>query len=244
MSGDQTQTIVYAALAGLLGLALGVGLTVAHYKTRGLPECEEIQHAQPAEVAVSVKPERSHQRPRGGLPTGAIDEVAAALEDEIADMEQELDRLRMEAAMAKGQLSHYEGDPQPWPEDVHAGFQPAAFEDAAEQAVADLDDAELLEVDCAEFPCLAVFRSFDEGPEWHQGIHERMPDPEGYDGEVGKMVWASESSGAEGTARLLTLALMPEGHEDSGLHERTEFRAGTLTEDIADEVLSEQQGAE
>ncbi len=240
MSGDQTQAFVYAALAGLLGLALGVGLTVAHYKTRGLPECEEIQRAQPAEVAASVKPERS----RGGVPTGASDEVAAILEDEIADLEQELDRLRMEAAMAKGQLSHYEGDPQPWPEEVHPGFQPDAFEAAAEQAVAELEDAELLEVDCAEFPCLAVFRSFDEGPEWHQGIHERMPDPEGYDGEVGKMVWASESSGAEGTARLLTLALMPEGHEESGLHERTEFRAGTLTEEIADEVLSEQAADE
>jgi hypothetical protein len=170
--------------------------------------------------------------------------VAAALEDEIADMEQELDRLRMEAAMAKGQLSHYEGDPQPWPEDVPAGFRPEAFEAAAEQVVADLEDAELMEVDCAEFPCLAVFRSFDEGPEWHQGIHERMPDPEGYDGEVGKMVWASESSGAEGTARLLTLALMPEGHEESGLHERTEFRADSLTEGIAEEVLSEQAADE
>ena len=233
---------VYAGLAGLLGLAMGVGLTVAHYKTRGVPECEEVAHAMPAEVAAKAEtnrrasPSSARPRARGGEDTAGVE----VLEDEIAALEGELDRLRVQAAVAKGQLSHYEGDPQPWPQDVPAGFQPAAFEAAAEQAVADLDDAELLEVDCAEFPCLAVFRSFDEGPGWHQGIHERMPEPEGYDGEVGKMVWASETAGAEGSARLLTLALMPEGHEDSGLHERTEFRAGTLTEGIAGDVLSEQ----
>jgi len=224
MQGE-SQAVVYAALAGLVGLIIGVGLTVAYYKSKIEPQCVEVACAEAAEPAAGDARQRQPRPARAHPSTNTGDEDALALEDEIADLEQELDRLRMESALAKGQLSHYEGDPQPWPEEVPPGFQPAAFEAAAEQAVADLEDAELLEVDCSEFPCLAVFRSFDEGPEWHQGIHERMPDPEGYDGEVGKMVWASESSGHEGTAKLLTLAMLPEGHEDSGLHERTEFRA-------------------
>jgi len=232
-----------AAVAGVAGLAAGAALTVAYQNSKER-DAVDGETTIAAESGDEVRPSRRADRSTGPAgPQRAADEVdSGALEEEIAELEDELDRLRMEAALAKGQLSHYEGDPQPWPEDVPPGFGAEAFAAAAEQAAEDVEHAELLDVDCSEFPCIAVFQSHDEGPEWHRGIHEAIPDPEGYDGDVGKMVWASESDDGRGSARLVSVAMMPEGYEDDGLRERTEFRAGTFTEGLAEEVLAE--GAE
>lgn len=245
MQGDR-QGYLLAAMAGIAGLTAGAALTVAYQNFRGEPQCVDEESAISAEPGHERKPSRRVDRATGlPGPRGGPDEVdAEALEEEIAELEEELGRLRMESALAKGQLSHYEGDPQPWPEDVPPGFAAEAFEAAAEQAAEAVEHAELLDVDCDEFPCIAVFRSHDEGPDWHAGIHEALPDPEGYDGEVGKMVWASESRGDEGSAKLLSVAMLPEGAEEQGLHERTEFRANTLTEGLAEEVLAEEAAAE
>ena len=238
--GDDLRGTRLAVISGVVGAAAGVAITVALYEggKEGTIEYAVAQQAEPAAEAVGrVVPAipRAETQPRNVEVTVAPE----ALEDEIADLEEELDRLRVEAAMAKGQLSHYEGDPQPWPEDVPQGFMPTAFETTVREALADREDAELLDVDCSEFPCVAVIRSYSGEPDWHQGLQESIPDPEGYDGEVGKMVWASESESNGASARLLAVAMVPEEFAENGQRDRTEFRVGTLTEDLVEEVLGE-----
>ena len=117
--GDDLRGTRLAVISGVVGAAAGVAITVALYEggKEGTIEYAVAQQAEPAAEAVGrVVPAipRAETQPRNVEVTVAPE----ALEDEIADLEEELDRLRVEAAMAKGQLSHYEGDPQPWPEDL------------------------------------------------------------------------------------------------------------------------------
>jgi len=240
MEGDRSN-IAMAVIACIVGLAAGAALTIAIQGARDAGRSDDPDAVMAAEPAAEATLTARAPAPRPARRTSMAGEQAdpEALEEEIAELEQELDRLRVEAAMAKGQLSHYEGDPQPWPDDVPEGFMPTAFESAVTEALAGREDAELLDVDCAEFPCIAVIRSYSGEPDWHQGLHESIPDPEGYDGEVGKMVFATESAGAGARARLLSVAMVPEDHAEDGLRERVDFRVNTLTEEVAEEVLGE-----
>lgn len=76
-----------------------------------------------------------------------------------AALAEEVKRLRMESQLLRGQLEKYQGSPEPWPEKIAADLRPEAFEATIDGVLDDYPEAELIRIDCEEYPCLAVVRA-------------------------------------------------------------------------------------
>lgn len=61
----------------------------------------------------------------------------------------------LENARAKARRAAREGEPLDWPEDPGPA-EPAALREALDDAIEALDDYELLDLDCSEYPCIGV----------------------------------------------------------------------------------------
>ncbi len=167
--------------------------------------------------------------------------------ERIDELEGELEALRFEAAVAKGQLAREVGEPREWPADLPDGFQPESFRDYVEETVAQLDDAELLEVDCSEYPCLAVIQSTDPSADWVEGLSvlHQVPEGDASFGEgVSAMGMASVSDDGEGAPlKLYGFAMTPEEEGDGdGPDVRTHHRAQSLLQDLGQDM--EEEGTE
>jgi len=199
---------------------------------------------QPARASAA---ERGRE-PRLGAEPARTDWAAASPDELLAEidrLEAENDGLRLQSKMAIGQAEHYEGLPQPWGDEVPASFRPDAFTEAMREAAEGLEDAELLDVDCEEFPCVAVFRSTTDSQDWARAIQEGLPEAAdmGFEGEVGLSIWAHGTRGDEGEVKLAGVSFVPKDQYDEDAHQRTDFRAGQLLEDISGDVL-EQEASE
>jgi hypothetical protein len=106
--------------------------------------------------------------PREPAPQAAVDRLESAADarspvqacDDLGDRERtlsaevaELEALR---TLMRGQLALVGGVPEVWPDGVDPAAEEARHREDWERAVAVFGDAELVEVDCAEPPCLAV----------------------------------------------------------------------------------------
>ena len=60
-----------------------------------------------------------------------------------------------DVAYTKARLDALEGSPSDWPEEVPPAYEPEAFRDHVETALAEFVDGDA-EFDCAEFPCIAI----------------------------------------------------------------------------------------
>ncbi len=192
---------------------------------------------------------RASERSRVLAPRATPDLKGASPEDLMAEIDRlqaENDGLRLKSTLAQGQAEHYEGVPQEWDDGIPAGFRPDAFTDAMRTAVEGMEDAELLDVDCEEFPCVAVIRSTTDRQDWAAAIDEGLPAAAdlGLEGEVGKSIWAHGTRGDEGEVRLAGVAFVPKEQYDEDAHQRTDFRAGQLFEDLSGELLEQEAGAE
>ncbi len=226
------------------GMAIGLAATVIAYevweRVGPSPDTEPAAADAVVEAAAGPTRDRAQDRtaPRARAPLGD-DPTVEQLLYEVDALAAEVERLQLESTLARGQLAHYEGEALPWPEDLPEGLSATGFEAAMQAAEAEMEHGELVEVDCGEFPCVAIFESGAEGDDWHRGMVDVLPGGEdlGVEGELGTMVWASEAEGAEGRARLLGVSMVPEGQLDEDARTRLEFRAGMLLEDQAEQAL-------
>ncbi len=233
----------------ILAAVAGAAVTVAVYEGSALLDTggENPEILTAGETRTVGSPERGAgllgRRSEARAATRSPGE-GTALTEKIARLEEELDQLRMEATLARGQLGHYEGTPQPWPDDVPAAFQPEGMESALEKVLAESKDLELMEFDCEEFPCVAVIRSHAEGSDWIEGIRGQLEDTDalGFGDGAGISIWASNSSTDEGDVRLVGYAATPPDAMDEDIQARTSFRASQLLKDSTDGIL--EQGLE
>jgi len=75
----------------------------------------------------------------------------------------------------RAQLVVYEGMPQTWPSDVPSAFTEAPLREAlanASQGVATVE-----QLDCAEYPCIALVALTSDDQSCCEQIEERLPDP-------------------------------------------------------------------
>ncbi len=88
---------------------------------------------------------------------GAAPSEVEALRQENQRMSERVAALERVAAPGAGSPGAV--SPIPWPELVPPGLAAAPFRQLAADAAAEVEGAELVEVDCAEFPCIAVYRT-------------------------------------------------------------------------------------
>jgi hypothetical protein len=158
---------------------------------------------------------------------------------EVAQLRADLDRAKMERAVAVGQLRRVEGEVQPWPADVPAAYRPEAFQRFVTDRAATIPNAEVLVVDCEEFPCLAVLQSHGEGDGWEKAlaaVHQDLPKEMG---DASVMALGSESMSDVGTARLYAVGIAP-GEIDADRRKRLKARADAAMEDLAAEITGEE----
>ncbi len=128
---------ILAAFAG--GVLVGGALGVAAMARREPPEasCPEVRGVEPSGIAPPPGP-----RPVADAPT--------------ASREPGREELLQENAVLRGQLAALGGAPSPWPDPVPPPLREAELAAWLAEIEPELP-AERVALDCAEFPCLAVY---------------------------------------------------------------------------------------
>lgn len=167
--------------------------------------------------------------------SGATDAETSPTE-RIRALEEQVARLELENQVARGRLVGLEGKPLDWPADLPAAFRPDAFEAALRAAAAKVPGAEVVGLDCEEFPCIAVLRSTTGGPGWQPElarVHETMTEGEGF-GEVGVvgMGYANVDDATGAETRLYGFSLFPGSQPAPEVSTRVQYRAEGLLQDI------------
>lgn len=160
------------------------------------------------------------------------DAALTASERRITELEQELDRARAETQLVRAQLAGREGLPQTWPNQVPEAFTAEGFEARAGELVGRIAGAELARVDCAEYPCLAVYRvpagNDSWGPQLRAAIHEQ------FGPHSGAFVFGFQDERGGGGPTLAAVAALPDeaSLDDPGLHTRVSTRIEPLVEEL------------
>lgn len=198
-------------------------------------------NAEAAQRVVTAGESQSVQLPggKGGggtAPDRSTTGRPASLPDALAridSLERDLASARLQAGINAGIVKSHEGVAQAWPRDVAAPFRPDAFRGHLDAALEASPGASVVEVDCDEFPCIAVLTTSAPGADWVTGlevVHERM-NADGTFGEVGVMGLAAATDDGEDARRYYAFALAPGPVSEEG-RARTGFRGKALVDEL------------
>lgn len=215
----------------LIGAAAGAVVTIAVYQGRatltGPSGSQTIDAGQTVTVGEPVDSPVTEGSP-------SVDEVAA-LTARIAELEQALREVGPVASVSPGG----EAEPLPWPPERLSDFEPEAFAETLRAALEGREDLELVEVDCEEYPCLAVVESFAPSDAWEDEIEDVTGELEdlyadkGQD--IGLGVWnhASLQDDEEAPMQLSGLLVAP-ADMTPAQQERVHLRMDSLLKDLSD----------
>ena len=136
-------------LVGALGVVVGglIGMAGTWWGTKVPGHAAETQGA------------GTSQAPLSAQPTAPSDPS-----DPCADLRAQLEVAQFSGALAKGQLQAAVGEPTPWPDDIDPEDRPEGVQAKIDAFLATHESLSLAELDCSEYPCMAVFH----GPSLHQ----------------------------------------------------------------------------
>jgi ferric-dicitrate binding protein FerR (iron transport regulator) len=230
----------------LAAAVAGAAITVAVYEGSARifpPEAEPITVA--AGESRTLRPPASEAAPEstavpvvravrmGPEGTADLSPKPADAKERIAALEAELEQLRFEQALTRGQLVQTRGEPMAWPDKVDPSLEPETFEQRLQEALSEAEAGDLLAIDCEEYPCIAYVEldpelGMDQLAPMLQSIADKVRGDS--DPAVMQMVRATGEGGAD--QKLLTMALMPR-EETEDLGRRVEYRAESAMEDYA-----------
>jgi hypothetical protein len=199
----------------------------------------------PAGVPLTVSAGETHTI--GATEPGAEDRVLlqhpttriAALESQVEELRKALAEAEFSSAVTRGQLTASQGAPAEWPEGLAEPYLPAAFARHLHATLSDLPGAEVHELDCSEYPCIATLRITDPSEGWEKQV-------EAYVGKLTETHYpASDSwiaiakSDADGVVvGGVGLAITPEFQLTEELRTRTQFRVTSLLAEIENEAAA------
>lgn len=161
----------------------------------------------------------------------------------IQELEDQVSMLQFEGALARGQVSAMQGEPQDWPNDVPEALTERAFTDSIESAIAQIDHARIIEIDCSEYPCIAVMESLSDAEDWTQELEHALHDVMGddaFDGENTSVTsHASTVQVNDTVAKIYAFGVSSDQHGGQDIKNRTSYRADSLMEDAAIELTGE-----
>jgi hypothetical protein len=225
-------------MGSLGGAALGVAVTVAvlqGHATVTAPDGAQIELDAGERHVVRVgEPGPELELVRASF-EGTAEERAAALEAEVARLQQELAAARFEGAVARGQVAREQGEPSPWPKDVDPDFLPEAFEANVRAELAKIPGLEIHQLDCEEFPCVVTLTGKGNFVEQLKALPETLTSA--YYPDSGVWMGVANSEDEEGPRSAAGISILPPGSEkDEGLRHRTNFRAGNLLRELEDQL--------
>jgi len=248
MSPMPTSRDLIAAAAGA-GVTFAVVQGTAAWTADGSEATTPIAQGEALTVKAGSAVPKAHQRvvvqTDGPTPTPAAGSRSVAeLEDENAQLREELDALTFELKATQGQLAAYGAVATDWPDDLPEGFRPDPFSDWAEELVADIPGYSLAEVDCTEFPCLVVVQADADAPTKADGSVDWKVAAEAMQGEnppgvadgdktsTGISIMEMDNDGER--TGLMVMYTAPEGHIDDSVKGRLEVRTREAAERATD----------
>lgn len=218
---------VEPAAGGALGTGPRVTLTV--YEGRAV-----VRGSSPEPVEVTAGESRRFGEPPSAT---AAPRAAAPRHDAGEELRRRLAVLELENAVLRGQLQHREGSALPFPEALPAVYTTAGFPEATRRVVGGLPDTRLVESDCEEFPCVAIFRTGSGGDAWNAALQQVVAEVYGEDSAVFLAAMQDDRLGATWTA----VAVTPTGDEGTRREVKTRFDA--RVEPKLDALHGEEAGA-
>lgn len=165
-------------------------------------------------------------------------------EEELARLREENAQLRFENALVKGSLATHQGAPLDWPADLPELLREEGFSARVSAAAAAIEGLDLVDIDCSEYPCLAVLRSQDTEPGWEDQARA-VPDAlsaelgEGY----GTMMMARGEDDGDEPVMMMAFALVP-SEEGEALPQDQATRIGYRAEEAMTAATDEVREAE
>lgn len=160
----------------------------------------------------------------------------ADLAARVSELEEQNSKLALELAVARGQVQAHEGKSIPWPKDAPAALRPDAFEAFVRARVAKIPGASLAELDCSEYPCIAVLSTTSTDPDWQVDLaatHDEMSSA-GFGDQIRVMGAGMQRDDEQGhVSRLYGFTVVPGEGGDDDTSQRAGYRLRTLMEDGA-----------
>jgi len=241
---DGSQEVNDMKLESIAAALVGAVVTVVVYEGSAL--------INPGADAVALAAGETHTVGSPAPPSGPGDRpvttrtsaeaLASASRDELTDrvseLEAELASLTFEQQINRGRLSAHEGSPQEWPDDLPAAFEPEGIKEAVAASMARMEDAELVSIDCDEFPCFVTMESFAEGDDWSGSVELQrniMTSEMDYEGEVSTSTWAHAHQTNDDIQKYVTFYVAPEDSITEEVSSRTKYRIESAIEDLVAE---------
>ena len=124
----------------------------------------------------------------------------------------EVARLRLENAVLSGQVNALQGTESLWPDQAPETLTPERYTGLLRTLFADEQLGTLGDVDCSEYPCVAVVARSSPDASWGEAVRStltRALSQGNSEGIGGVGLWVSQSDGAEGSVGRMAIALMP-----------------------------------
>ncbi len=219
----------------LIGALAGATLTIAVYEGRAEVGDTELTAGESTTLtlpgaAPTIATESA--RPRPQRPDAATAQELTTLRTRVAELESALKVSQVTQAITSGQLAAVQGGEVPWPADLPEAWTADAWTREFEAAVALSPDAEIVEVDCSEYPCVAVLTApGPDDPDAHgtglgEQISKRMQEVLGKSNAMLMETVRTDDQRSEATIGLAMFSGNTEHDQDA--QTRTRFRLEQL----------------
>lgn len=172
----------------------------------------------------------------GPAPTPPPPPSTNASDDRIAQLEQELTGLKLQHAFQQAQLNSTNGTVAEFPANLPAAYRPAEFEKKMREALQGNEQVDLLQVNCDEYPCIAILRSSYAGDDWGQKLADlgAAIKVENYGEDASIHEDSALLHGPDGDVRVMAFATSPPGTEDENVSLRRASRVKELFDALGD----------
>jgi hypothetical protein len=247
---DRDMKIVAVAGAGaLVGSLVTVTMFEGTAHMKG-PDGRQVDVAEGQTEAMHAprpsEPGSLHPLPVASATPKSPAATEAELRARVDELEKELQEVRFEQALAKGQLAQHEGTAKEFPKDLADAYRPDAFKASIEGIVGGIPGADLVTVDCAEYPCIAVIGKNGPAESWGTDLKADLESsfPSSEDEKSGMSIWMSNMKDDDREMSVAAVAVYPpkgqtgaDTSDGTGPEARSNFRAETLMRDAAAEQL-------
>ncbi|MCP4807425.1 MAG: hypothetical protein GY913_28825 [Proteobacteria bacterium] len=223
----------------LLAAAAGAAITITVYEGTALISDSD---AAPVEVQAGdthrIDGVAAAEPQAEPLPTRTADITLPQALERIDELEAALARSEFEGALVEGRIVQHEGLAQSWPDHVPSSLQPDAFADQLRKALSETDDADLVELDCDEFPCIATLSvpAVGENENWAAPLEDF---DESF--EFDRTEWATKINAStfqinDDQYNYWTLAFIPRDETHIEVGERVGYRIEEKVEALSAEL--------